>query len=129
MTDTTDTTDPQIRPFCDFLNEQARGKSHVELSEGLRDLVARVKDTGKKGTLTYVVSVAQSEIPDALIISDEIKVRMPEYPRDASLFFTDSDGNLVRSDPNAMVFESLREVPPAGVNPKTGEVTATFKGA
>jgi hypothetical protein len=120
---------PRVRPFSDFLLEQAKGHSHVELSEGLRDLVNRVQDTGKKGSITYVVTVEPTKGTDALTVSDEIKLRLPEHDRDASLFFSDEDGNLVRTDPNAMVFESLREVPPRGVNLSTGEVTATFKGA
>ena len=53
----TDTPPPPIRPFADWLRDQAGGTSHEELSEGLRDLVAKVMDTGKKGTLTYVVTV------------------------------------------------------------------------
>lgn len=121
---------PPPRPFADFLREQAKGHSHEELSEALRDLVARVKDTGKKGSITYVVTVEPTKGTDALTVSDEIKLRLPEHDRDASLFFTDANGNLTRSDPNQLTFESLREVPaPAGVNAETGEVTAAYKGA
>jgi len=121
---------PPVRPFADFLREQAKGHSHEELSEALRDLVSRVQDTGKKGSITYVVYVEPTKGTDALTVSDQIKVRFPEHDRDASLFFSDADGNLTRSDPNQLVFESLREVKaPAGVDAKTGEVTAAYKGA
>jgi hypothetical protein len=121
---------PTIRPFADFLREQAKGHSHEELSEGLRDLVGRVQDTGKKGSITYTVFVEPTKgMTDALTVSDQIKLKLPEHDRDASLFFSDADGNLTRSDPNQMVFESLREVPPPGVNAKTGEATADYKGA
>lgn len=113
---------PPVRPFADFLREQAKGHSHEELSEGLRDLVARVTDTGKKGSITYVVTVEPTKGTNALTVSDEIKLKLPEHDRDASLFFTDKDGNLTRSDPNQLAFESLREVPPAGVDPTTGEI-------
>lgn len=101
---------PRVRPFADFLREQAKGHSHEELSEGLRDLVARVLDTGKKGTLTYTVTVEQIKDGDALIVKDEIKLKLPEHDRDSSLFWADRDGNLVRQDPNQMTFDSLREV-------------------
>lgn len=114
-------TAPHARPFADFLREQAKGHSHDELSEGLRDLVNRVTDTGKKGSITYTVTVEPTKGTDALTVSDEIKLKLPEHDRDASLFFRDKDGNLTRSDPNQLIFESLREVPPAGVDPITGE--------
>jgi hypothetical protein len=123
-------TPPPIRPFADFLREQGKGHSHEELSEGLRDLVGRVKDTGKKGSITYVVTVEPTKGTDALTVSDEIKLRFPEHDRDASLFFSDANGNLTRSDPNQLTFESLREVPPPpGVDATTGEITTAYKGA
>jgi hypothetical protein len=105
------TDEPQVRPFADFLREQAKGHSHDELSEGLRDLVARVQDTGKKGSITYVVTVEPTKGTSALTVSDEIKLKLPEHDRQASLFFTDRDGNLQRNDPDQLTFDSLREIP------------------
>ena len=100
------------RPFADWLREQAKGKSHDELSDGLRDLVQRVRDTGKKGSIGYRVTVEPTKgVSGALTVSDEIKLSMPEHDRAASLFFVDGDGNLVRDDPNQLQFDSLREVP------------------
>lgn len=103
--------DDQIRPFADWLREQAKGKSHDELGEALHDLVARVQETGKKGALVYTVSVEQMKDGKALVVKDHIKLKLPEFDRDASLFWADDDGNLVRTDPNQLAFESLREVP------------------
>jgi len=110
------TDEPRVRPFGDWLREQAKGRSHDELSDGLRDLVTRVTDTGKKGTLTYVVTVEQMKDGDALIVHDEIKLKMPEHDRPASLFWRDDDGNLVRDDPAQLTFESLREIPGGAIN-------------
>lgn len=121
-----------VRPFADWLRDQSRGKTHDELSEGLRDLVAKVIDTGKKGTLTLVITVEPMPKSDgnALVVTDEIKLKLPEFAREASLFFADADNNLVRSDPRQLVFEALREVPPPpGINPATGEADDTYKGA
>lgn len=103
--------DVTVRPFADWLREQAKGRSHEELGQALHDLVARVQDTGKRGTLVYTVSVEQMKDGDALVVKDEIKLKLPEHDRDASLFWTDRDGNLVRSDPRQMTFDSLREIP------------------
>jgi hypothetical protein len=107
------TDDVPIRPFADFLREQSKGSTHDELSEGMHDLVQRVRDTGKKGTLTLTVSVELMKGSDrALIVSDEIKLKLPEHDRDTSLFFADRDGNLTRNDPDQLRFEALKEVPP-----------------
>ena len=38
---------------------------------------------------------------------------LPEHDRAASLFYPDKHGNLSRSDPNQLSFDSLREVPAA----------------
>lgn len=104
---------PPIRPFADWLREQAGGRTHDELGEALHDLVARVRDTGKKGTVTLVVTVApMKEDVDTLVLSDEIKLKLPEHDRKASIFYPDAAGNLTRSDPRQPTFDSLREVPP-----------------
>lgn len=118
-------TDHTIRPFADWLREQSGGDTHEELGESLHDLIARVRDTGKGGTLTLTISVKPlKDDLNVLIVTDEIKLKLPEHDRKGSMFYADDDNNLVRSDPRQMTFDSLREVPPpAGVNTDTGEVT------
>ncbi|MGH3355255.1 MAG: hypothetical protein ACRDOJ_05120 [Nocardioidaceae bacterium] len=104
--------DPPVRPFADFLREQASGRTHDELGESLHDLVDRVRDTGKKGSVTLTVTVApMKDDIDTLVISDEIKLRLPEHDRKASIFYPDEHGNLTRRDPRQLDFDSLREVP------------------
>jgi len=122
MTDT-----PRVRPFADFIREQNRGRTHDELGEALRDLVTKVEDTGKKGTLTLTITVEPLKgNEEALQVSDEIKLKLPEHDRGASIFFRGRDGNLQREDPNQPSFDFLREVPPPpGVDPTTGEVHDT----
>lgn len=113
---------PVIRPFADFLREQSRGSTHDELSETLHALIARVMDTHKKGSLQLTIRVEPlKDDADVLVVSDEIKVRMPEHDRKASMFYPDEHGNLSRTDPNQLTFEGLREVP-AGVDSSTGEI-------
>lgn len=113
-----------IRPFADFLREQAKGKTHEELGENLWDLIQRVRDTGKAGSVTLTVSVKllEKNNPDGpLLIADEIKLKLPEHDRPTSIFYVDKHGNLDRNDPQQLPFETLREVP-AGVDPTTGEI-------
>lgn len=122
------TTDDErfVRPFADFLRDQAKGKTHEELSEALHDLVARVRDTGKKGSVVLTVKVGPLKGDlDVLVVSDEIRLNLPEHDRQASLFYPDETGNLSRTDPNQLSFEGLKEVPPPNVDPETGEITDT----
>jgi hypothetical protein len=111
------TDSPLIRPFADWLREQAKGRSHEELGEALHDLIGRVLDTGKKGALTYTVTVERLKDGDALVVKDEIKLKLPEHDRDASLFWADAHGNLVRSNPDQLAFETLREIPGGATRP------------
>ena len=100
----------QIRPFAAWLQEQSQGRTHSELSDALHDLIARVQDTGKKGTLTLSVHVETMKGDNtALVISDEIKLKLPEHDRKASLFFVDANGNPTRNDPRQIALP-LREV-------------------
>lgn len=114
---------PEPRPFATWLLEQSGGKTHEELSDALYDLVARVRDTGKKGTVSLTVTVGplKGDV-DVLIVSDEIKLRLPEHDRKASLFYPDREGNLTRRDPNQLTFDGLRELDGQTVNIETGEI-------
>lgn len=107
---------PNIRDFASFMLDRPR--THAELGEALHDLVARVRDTGKKGSLTLTVFVEPFEKDvERIVVNDEIRLRLPEHDRKPSMFFADRDGNLTRNDPNAIDFSNL-----ADVNTSTGEV-------
>ena len=102
--------DPEIRPFAAFMQE--RVATHDELSEGLWDLVDRVIDTGKKGSLTLVITVERDKkAPEVLIVSDEIKLKLPEYDRPGAIYWADQQGNLSRSNPQQPEIEGLRALP------------------
>jgi hypothetical protein len=127
MTDTRP-EDLPTRPFADWLREQASGSTHEELSQALRDVIAKVRDTGKKGSLTFTVNVSTlKDDNNVLVVTDEIKTKLPEHDRSGSIFWADKAGNLTRSDPRQLSFESLREVPAptindADVDQTTGEI-------
>ena len=119
-----DDDNPIVRPFAAWLTEQSNGHTHEELGDGLHDLIARVRDTGKKGSITLTVTVApMKENERMLILTDAIQLKLPEHDRKASIFYADANGNLVRNDPDQLEFNLLKEVPPpAGVDLVTGEV-------
>ena len=118
-----DDTEPRVRPFLDWLREQSQGKTADEMSEGLHTLIDKVRETEKKGSITLKVTVAYDTKIDMLVVADSITISLPEHDRQATIWYLDHDGNLTRNDPRQLTFETLREVPPpAGVDPKTGEI-------
>jgi hypothetical protein len=107
------TTDPPgdrtIRPFAAILQEVGAGRLHDRVSEQLADVTAAVAATGKKGTVTLVVTVeplkggkSKAGITDTLVVTGKSAAKVPEGDDSAptSVFFHDASGNLVRNDPN-----------------------------
>lgn len=104
-----DTSEVQVRPFADFLAEHNNGQATREASELLHELVAAVRDTGKKGTLTVKVSLSAMD-EDTLVAVVESSVAAPKQPSKSAVYFATGDGNLSREDPNQLQFDSLKEV-------------------
>lgn len=112
MAKQSDDTEVRRRPFADFLRDQSKGKTHEELTNGLHDLIARIQETGKKGRIQLTITVEPNKKnEDALLVTDEIRLVLPQPDRKASIFYADDDGNLTRTDPNQLSFDGpLREV-------------------
>ena len=91
--------DPPIRPFSAVLHELGEGSTESELGEAFWDLLQRVQDTGKAGTLTLTIKV-QGDGRGRVQVLDEVKLRLPEYNRPQTSFFIDKHGNASRRDPN-----------------------------
>lgn len=120
-------TDPerQIRPFADFLAEFDGGESHRELSEALNELAQAVLETGKVGTLTYTVKIKAAGRGDSgtVMVTDDLKKKLPVGERSVSVFFVDREGNVVRHNP-AQERLPLREIPGGmTVDTQTGEIS------
>ena len=94
--------DPEIRPFNQILAELGEGSTVVELSQAMWDLLQRVQDTGKAGSVSLTINVALNGV-GRVEVKDEVKVRLPEYARPATSFFIDNTGNASRRDPNQPV--------------------------
>lgn len=88
--------------FATFL-ATVRPKTAQELGEEVQRLVGKIRDTGKKGSLTLTLTIQpmQGDV-DALIVNDEIRVKAPEHDRKGSLAYPDAHNNLGRTDPSAM---------------------------
>lgn len=117
-----DDEDRQLRPFADVLLDLAGGTVHAEMSAELRELTEDVQATGKKGSLTLDVKISTvGNNHDALQLQATVRSKLPQSDPQSSIFFTDSDGNLVRENPSQPRLP-LTAVAPAGVDPDTGEM-------
>ncbi|TDZ94758.1 hypothetical protein [Mycobacteroides salmoniphilum] len=106
----------RVRPFADFLRELQKGRVHDELSEGLREVVAAVRATGKAGSLTLKLSVSEQANTSMLVIKDDVNVKAPQADRQVSLWFVDREGNVTRTDPAQLQFESMKSVAESTTN-------------
>jgi len=87
--------------FTDTLTELRAGETQDELTAHLRDLVLRVRETGRPGSITLTLKVknASKGAGVALIIQDDIKVKLPVSEKGDTFLFADADGQLQRHDP------------------------------
>ncbi len=84
------------------------GTMMVDMADALTSAVAAVRDTGKKAVLTLeiVVAPATNTKNNALVFSDDIKVKFPKPDRDQTIMFANDNLVLSRRDssqPNLIV--------------------------
>ena len=99
----------QRKPFAQFVQEQRNGCLHGELSDALVELVGAVAEHEKKGTLVLTITVTPNKDGQTVVVTDKVKVTLPEGNRGAAIYFFDADGNLSRRNPNQMEMP-LKEV-------------------
>lgn len=87
--------------FTDTLTDLRAGEAHAELTDQLRELVLRVRETGRPGSLTLTLKVknASKGAGAALVIQDDIKVKLPVAEKGETFLFADAEGQLQRNDP------------------------------
>lgn len=102
----------EINPqaFTMMLAKLRRGQTLEELSEALVEAQERCKDTGKMAEITLKVKIKPEKgMPGMFMLSDEIKSRLPEFDRGASVMFEDANMQLQLEDPRQQKMD-LREV-------------------
>lgn len=85
----------------DVLADMSGGRTMVEFEDRFRELIEAVENTGKTGSLTLTLKVK----PDGdrqVLITDEIKAKVPQLQRGMSIFFTTRDHMVTREDPCQM---------------------------
>lgn len=87
-----------IRPITDTLRHLGAGVTLDEASEALADLVKRVDETGKPGSLTLKINLRRATA-GALAVTSDLTVKKPPEPKVETLLFPTVEGNLMTEDP------------------------------
>lgn len=99
------------RAFAVFLQELRDGRTHTELSSQLNELLAKVKDTGKGGSITLEIKVkpaGRGADVEKVIIQDSIKSKLPAPERGDDFYWLTEDNDLSRNHPKQSTLD-LRE--------------------
>ena len=88
-------------PFSQQMAFLNKGMLDDELTEELAELVKKVRETGKSGTLTLTLKVGMLNRRDenAVKITPAVKTRLPEMAPFETIMFSTADGDLLRDDP------------------------------
>lgn len=102
------------RPFTDTLRELRQGICLAELSEHMQTLVQQVQATNKGGRLILTIDVKPAErINGAVVITDDVKVKLPEIKSDGTLMWPTPEGNLERNNPRQKDLPGITLATPA----------------
>lgn len=112
------TTDPELRPFSDWLNDHAQGLVNDEMTAALAEVVANVSHLRKKGSLTLKINIEPVGSGGRTVsTSCVVTAKPPEADSEMSIFYVDSAGGLHRDDPFQTSFPDLQRV-----DQETGEI-------
>jgi hypothetical protein len=102
MTESTEakSTKAELRPFAALLHDLNKGKTHIELSTTMRDLVAAVTETRKAGRIQLTIDVRpQAGTEDVVTVTARVAAKVPQFDTAASIFYVDDQNNLTRNPP------------------------------
>lgn len=118
MSDSNESADESITvDIDDFMATLNNGELGNELMERLRDVVTRVRETGRKGHVQLRLGV---ELGGArqIEITPEVKSKEPKTSHAQRIFFADKEGHLYRKDPTQQELPLRR---PDGADEKTAQ--------
>ena len=85
--------------FADTIRQLSGGRLDELLLESMREVIAGVHNTGKPGKLTLILTVKPNEENRTVFIDPDVKTAVPKPNAGASLFFSNEEGELMRTDP------------------------------
>ena len=113
------------RAALSILENHKNGRIITDISAALKQVTAAVQLTGKGGSVTLTMKINPASKGDAstLVFLPKVKTSIPESEVPGSIFYADSDFNLVREDPNQAKLD-LKEAPAAPAAQPLKEVGA-----
>jgi len=116
-----------VRPFRAIFGELDGGNVDEEMTEKIHTVVQECIRTGKKGKVTLILDFAP-EGSGQCTVGSSIKAVVPEFKKQPTIMFVDSDSNLTRANPRQRTFGEILNVKQDGetvsVNNDTGEVVS-----
>lgn len=102
--------------ITEILSQLRFGTLDTELGEKFHELVNRVENTNRQGTLTLTLKVKPAG-KGRIDIIDDIKLSLPKEEKGSSVMFVTPEGRLQRQDPRQLEIEALKNV-----DRETGEI-------
>lgn len=94
--------------LAELLQSLASGRTMQSAADAMREIVAAVQETGKTGELTIKLKFSKNS-ENSVTVKDDIKVKVPEMARGASVFYVTADGRMQRNDPEQPVMGVVRD--------------------
>lgn len=89
-----------MRPITDILREIRKGRAVDLASQRMAEIVQAVDETGKAGELIISIKVKPEKGGGSQkVIQVGVKAKIPEMDLPEGVFFSDSEGDLHRTDP------------------------------
>lgn len=86
-----------------FLVPLSEGTLVPDFTNKLHEVVQGVRETGKQGSISISLKIALMKGSQRQVeVNADLKANVPEFPRPMSIYFTDDNGGLHRSDPRQM---------------------------
>jgi hypothetical protein len=89
-----------MRPITDILRDIRKGKAVDLASQRMAEIVQAVDETGKPGELTITIKVKPEKRGGSQkVIQVGVKAKIPEVDLPEGVFFSNEEGDLLRTDP------------------------------
>lgn len=124
---------PDATDYAIVLMRQGGGQTNKAATEALREVVKAVRETGKSGAVTIRLDVKLVEQTTQIVISDKITSKVPQLDRQASIYFTTPEGDVLRDNPDQDPLFNVQEIERTAariidyvtgqpIDPTTGEI-------
>lgn len=116
----------KIRPAQATLNELRDGRALEEMAQHIHDAIVAVREHGKAATVSLDIVIAPMKsgheklVEPPLIFTAEVTSKLPKPQPEATLFYTDADGNPTRTQTR----QRGLDLSVATINHDTGEISA-----